>query len=163
MRWKVAILATSDRGAAGETEMTSAQVIRELVEEEMQGEIVEYRIVPDEKADIMAALIEMADYYKAHLVVTTGGIGMKPRDVTPEATMEVSDKLAPGLAEAIRAAAMQRSPLAMLTRAVAGIRGGTLIVNLPGDPKGVHESLAVIMDQLPLALSMVSGEFTESD
>lgn len=162
MRWKVAILATSDSGAAGETEMTSAQVIRELVEEEMQGEIVEYRVVPDDKPDIMAALIEMADYYKANLIVTTGGIGMKPRDVTPEATLEVADKLVPGIAEAVRAAGMQRSPMAMLTRAVAGIRGSTLIINLPGDPKGVHESLAVVMEQIPLALAMVSGTYTES-
>lgn len=163
MRWNVAILATSDRGAAGATEMTSAQVIRELVEEEMHGEIVEYRVVPDEKPDIMAALIEMADYHKAHLIITTGGIGMKPRDVTPEATIEVCEKLAPGFAEAVRAASMQRSPMVMLTRAAAGIRGGTLIINLPGDPKGVHESLAVMMNQIPLALAMVSGLYTEEE
>jgi len=159
MRWKVAILATSDRGSRGEREDTSAQVIRELVEEEILGEVVEYRIVPDEKPEIMAALIEMTDYFQADLIFTTGGIALKPRDVTPEATLEVVDRLAPGFAEAIRAAVMPRSPAFMLTRGVAGLRGQTLIINLPGDPKGVHESLAAIMEQLPAGLSQLTGRY----
>lgn len=157
MRWKVGILATSDSRAAGESEDTSAQVIRELVEEEIEGEIVEYRVVPDDKPEIMASLIEMTDYYHADLIFTTGGIGLKQRDVTPEATLEVIDRQAPGFVEAIRWAMLQKSPAAMMTRAVSGIRGRTLIINLPGDPRGVHESLTVIMDQIPKALRLLNG------
>lgn len=158
MRWKVGLLTASDQGSRGEREDTSAQVIHELVEEELQGDIVEYRIVPDETDEIMAALIEMTDYYKADLILTTGGIGMGPRDVTPEATLEVIDRLAPGFAEAMRAAMMQRTGLGMMTRGVSGIRGQTLLLNLPGDPKGVHECLAAVMDQLPVALTMIRGK-----
>jgi molybdenum cofactor synthesis domain-containing protein len=158
MRWKVGLLTASDQGSRGEREDTSAQVIRELVEEELQGDIIEYRIVPDETDEIIAALIEMTDYYKADLILTTGGIGMAPRDVTPEATLEVIDRSAPGFAEAMRATLMQRTGLGMLTRGVAGIRGQTLLLNLPGDPKGVHECLAAVMDQLPVALTLIKGK-----
>lgn len=158
MRWKVGLLTASDKGSRGEREDTSAQVIRELVEEELQGDLIEYRIVPDETDEIMAALIEMTDYYNADLILTTGGIGMGPRDVTPEATLKVVERLAPGLAEAMRAAVMSRSGLGMLTRGVAGIRGQTLILNLPGDPKGVLEFLAAVMSQLPAALAGVRGK-----
>src|SRR5690554_6251762 len=104
MRWKVAILTVSDKGARGEREDTSAQVIRELVDEELNGEIIDYRIVPDEMSEIMAALIEMADYYRADLILTTGGVGLGQRDLTPEATKEVMDREAPGFAEAMRSA-----------------------------------------------------------
>jgi len=161
MRWNVAILTASDRGFNGEREDTSAQVIRELVEEELQGEIVEYRIVPDEIKEIIAALIEMTDYYQADLILTTGGTGLSPRDVTPEATMQVIDRVVPGLAEAMRMAAAAKTPKAYLSRAVAGIRGQTLIINLPGSPKGVHENLASIMELLPHALNILTGK--ESD
>lgn len=158
MRWKVGLLTASDQGSRGEREDTSAQVIRELVEEELQGDIVEYRIVPDETDEIIAALIEMTDYYKADLILTTGGIGMGPRDVTPEATLEVVDRLAPGFAEAMRAALMQKTGHGMLTRGVAGIRGQTLLLNLPGDPKGVLECLAAVMEQLAVALTLMKGK-----
>jgi molybdenum cofactor synthesis domain-containing protein len=161
MRWKVAILTASDKGSRGEREDTSAQVIRELVEEELGGEIVDYRIVPDEQDEIMAALIEMTDYYKADLVLTTGGTGLGPRDVTPEATLKVADRLVPGMAEAMRMAAMQRTPRAMLSRGVCCIRGTSLIVNLPGSPKGVHENLMAVMDELPHALGVLSGRIGE--
>ncbi|MED4603937.1 MogA/MoaB family molybdenum cofactor biosynthesis protein [Paenibacillus validus] len=157
MRWKVAILTASDRGSRGEREDTSAQVIRELIEEEMNGEIIEYRIVPDEKDEIMAALIEMTDYFKADLILTTGGTGLALRDVTPEATLEVIDRQVPGLAEAMRLYSMQKTRRAMLSRAVCGIRGKSLIVNLPGAPKGVSENLSAVMDQLPHALSILTG------
>ena len=158
MRWKVAILTASDRGFKGEREDTSAQVIRELIEEELQGEIIEYRIVPDEIKEIMASLIEMTDYYQADLVLTTGGTGLSPRDVTPEATLQVIDRLVPGIAEAMRMSGMLKNPRAMLSRSVAGIRGQSLIINLPGSPKGVNESLASIMDQLPHALNILTGQ-----
>jgi len=156
MRWKVGILTASDKGARGEREDTSAQVIREMVEEELGGEIVEHRVVPDEKNEIIASLIELSDYYSAHLILTTGGIGMAARDVTPEATHEVVDRLVPGIPEAIRHAAMPRNPHAMLSRSIAGVRGTCLIINLPGDPRGVHESLAAILNILPHALSILS-------
>ncbi|MCZ8512531.1 molybdopterin adenylyltransferase [Paenibacillus filicis] len=157
MRWKVAILTASDRGSRGEREDTSAQVIRELIEEEISGEIIEYRVVPDEKDEIMAALIEMTDYFRAELILTTGGTGLAPRDVTPEATLAVVDRQAPGFAEAMRMISMQKTPRAMLSRAVSGIRGRTLIINLPGSPKGVSENLSAIMGQLPHALAILTG------
>ncbi|REE68722.1 molybdenum cofactor synthesis domain-containing protein [Paenibacillus taihuensis] len=161
MRWKVALLTASDKGSRGEREDTSAQVIRELVEEELSGEIVDYRIVPDEQDEIMAALIEMTDYFQADLVITTGGTGLAPRDLTPEATLKVIDREVPGLAEAMRIGAMQRTRRAMLSRGVCGIRGRSLIINLPGSPKGVHENLMAIMDQIPHALNILSGRIGE--
>ena len=157
MRWKVGLLAASDHGSQSERVETSAQVIRELVEEELGGDIVDYRIVPEEIDEMMAALIEMAEYYKPDLILTTGGIGMGPRDVTPEATLKVVDRLAPGFAEAMRAALMRRSGAGMMTRGVAGIRGRTFIVNLPGAPEGVHDSLTAILDRLPDAMRAIHG------
>ncbi|MWC30381.1 MogA/MoaB family molybdenum cofactor biosynthesis protein [Paenibacillus sp. MMS18-CY102] len=161
MKWKVAILTASDKGSKGEREDTSAQVIRELVEEELNGEIVDYRIVPDEQDEIMAALIEMTDYYQADLVLTTGGTGLGPRDVTPEATIKIADRLVPGISEAMRMGGMSRTRRAMLSRGVSGMRGRSLIINLPGSPKGVHECLMQVMDQLPHALGIVSGRIGE--
>ncbi|MEJ8306626.1 MogA/MoaB family molybdenum cofactor biosynthesis protein [Saccharibacillus sacchari] len=161
MLWKVAVLTASDKGARGEREDTSAQVIRELVEEEVGGEIIEYRIVPDELDEIMAALIEMTDYFQADLVLTTGGTELANRDVTPEATKRVIEREVPGMAEAMRMNVMQKNRAAMLFRGICGIRGRTLIVNLPGTPKGVHENFAAIMDQLPEALLMVTGQYRQ--
>ncbi|CAM4362819.1 MULTISPECIES: MogA/MoaB family molybdenum cofactor biosynthesis protein [Saccharibacillus] len=161
MLWKVAILTASDKGARGEREDTSAQVIRELVEEEVGGEIIEYRIVPDELDEIMAALIEMTDYFQADLVLTTGGTELANRDVTPEATKRVIEREVPGMAEAMRMSVMQKNRAAMLFRGICGIRGRSLIVNLPGTPKGVHENFAAIMDQLPEALLMVTGQYRQ--
>src|SRR5690606_30082680 len=108
MQWKVALLTASDKGSRGEREDTSAQVVRELVEEELGGDIVEYRIVPDDQDEIRAALIEMADYFHADLVLTTGGTGLGLRDVTPEATLMIAERTVPGMTETMRAAAMQR-------------------------------------------------------
>ncbi|WP_458464334.1 MogA/MoaB family molybdenum cofactor biosynthesis protein [Paenibacillus sp.] len=161
MVWRTAILTASDKGARGEREDTSAQVIRELVEEELGGQIVEYRIVPDEPDEIIAALIEMTDYFHADLVLTTGGTELAIRDITPEATRRVIEREVPGMAEAMRYNVMSKNRSAMLFRGVCGIRGRTLIVNLPGTPKGVHEHLAAIMDQLPEALLMVTGQFKQ--
>jgi len=157
MQWKVAILTASDKGARGEREDVSAQVVRELVEDELGGAIVDYRVVPDEQDEIMAALIEMTEYYEANLVITTGGTGLSARDVTPEATLKVIDREVPGIAEAMRIGALSKTRRAMLSRGVCGIRGNTLIINLPGSPKGVSESLLAIIDQLPHALTILSG------
>jgi molybdenum cofactor synthesis domain-containing protein len=162
MRWKVALLSASDKGARGEREDTSAQVIRELVEEELGGEIVDYRVVPDEQDEIRAALIEMADYYQSDLIITTGGVGLGLRDVTPEATLLVSDRLVPGLSEAMRTAAVARSRAHALCRGICAIRRRSLILNLPGDPKGVFDHLHPILDLLPEALMQVSGMRKES-
>jgi len=161
MSWRVALLSASDKGSRGEREDTSAQVIRELVEEELGGEIVEYRVVPDEQDEIRAALIEMTDYYRADLILTTGGVGLGLRDVTPEATLLVSQRTVPGLGEAMRAAAVTRSRMHALCRGVCAIRGETLIVNLPGDPKGVYDHLLPIIDLLPEALLQISGQRKE--
>jgi molybdopterin adenylyltransferase len=157
LHWKAAILTASDRGSRGEREDTSAQVIRELIEEEIHGEIIEYRIVADEMADIASALIEMADVHKVDLIITSGGTGLGPRDITPEATQLVIDRQVPGLAEAMRAISMQNARQAMLSRAICGIRGRTLIINLPGSPKGVSENLTAIIDMLPHALGILTG------
>jgi molybdopterin adenylyltransferase len=157
MRWKVALLTASDKGSRGEREDTSAQVVRELVEEELGGDIVDYRIVPDDQDEIRAALIEMADYFQADLVLTTGGTGLGLRDVTPEATLMIAERTVPGIAEAMRAAEMQRSRRGMLFRGICAIRGNTLIVNLPSDPKGVSEHLLAVIDMLPEALEQVKG------
>lgn len=159
MKWRAAILTASDGGVRGELEDTSAQVIRELIEEEINGEIVEYRIVPDEQDEIAAALIEMADTIRADLILTTGGTGLGPRDYTPEATQMVIDRQVPGMAEAMRAAVNTRR--ALLFRGICGIRGKTLIVNLPGDPKGVSENLSAIIDILPQALGILTGKAGE--
>ncbi len=163
MVWRTAILTASDKGARGEREDTSAQVIRELVEEELGGEIVEYRVVPDEPDEIIAALIEMTEYFNADLILTTGGTELAQRDVTPEATRRVIQREVPGMAEAMRATVMQKNRSAMLFRGICGIRERSLIVNLPGTPKGVHEHLAAIMDQLPEALLMITGQYRSGD
>jgi len=157
MRWKVALLTASDKGSRGEREDTSAQVIRELIEEELLGDIVDYRIVPDDQDEIRAALIEMADYFQVDLVLTTGGTGLAYRDVTPEATLMIAERIVPGIPEAMRATVIQRSRKGMLFRGICAIRGRTLILNLPGDPKGVHEHLMAVMDMLPEALDQVKG------
>lgn len=115
-------------------------------------------MVPDERGEIGAALREWADAGVADLILTTGGTGFAPRDVTPEATLEVIDRLAPGLAETMRAAGGRATPHAMLSRAVAGMRGRTLIVNLPGSPRAAQESLEVILPALPHALDLLAGD-----
>lgn len=153
MTWRVAVLVCSDSRASGTLMDPSAQVIRELVEEELKGTIAEIRFVPDDRATIKASLIEMADHVRADLIFTTGGIGLQARDVTPEATMDVIDQLVPGLPEVMRAACMTKSRHSMFTRGIAGLRREVLIINLPGTPKVTFASLNAIMDELPYALN----------
>ncbi len=153
---KVAILTASDQGARGAREDRSAAVIKEMVAS-MEGEVVAYDVVPDEKDKLVAKLIAYSDHQQVDLVLTTGGTGLAPRDVTPEATLEVVDRLIPGIPEAMRAVGLKHTPRAMLSRAVAGSRGKTLIINLPGGPRAVRENLEVILPALPHALEILQG------
>ena len=153
---RVGVLTVSDRSARGEREDKSGPLLAELVEERLGAEVVRMDVVPDEREEIAAVLKDWADRLRLDLVLTTGGTGFAPRDVTPEATRDVIEKEAPGLAEAMRAESLKVSSHAMLSRGVAGIRGKTLIVNLPGSPKAVRENLEVILPALPHAVELLN-------
>ncbi|HAA89636.1 MAG: Molybdenum cofactor biosynthesis protein MoaB [Thermoanaerobacterales bacterium 50_218] len=153
---RVAVLTASDKGARGEREDRSAEVIKEMVAE-IGGEVVAYDVVPDEKELLVEKLLEYADEKRVDLILTTGGTGLSPRDVTPEATHEVVEKVIPGIPEAMRAKGLEYTPHAMLSRAVAGSRGKTLIINLPGSPRAVRENLEVVLPAIPHALEILQG------
>jgi len=153
---KVGILTLSDKGSKGERKDTSGPAIREMVKK-IGGEVVEYKIAPDDLETIKKTLIEWSDQ-GIHLILTTGGTGFSPRDNTPEATAAVIEKQAPGIAEAIRYYGLQKTPKAMLSRAVAGIRKQSLIINLPGSERGARESLEAILDTLPHAIELLTGK-----
>jgi len=158
--FKVAVLTLSDKGSKGEREDASGPLIREMIKD-LPAEIVHYEIIPDEKDRIVELLKKCADRLKADLILTTGGTGVSPRDVTPDATLEVIDKEVPGFAEAMRAESLKKTPHAMISRAVVGIRASSLIVNLPGSPKSVRENLSTILPALPHALSKLKGDPSE--
>lgn len=155
--YRAGIVTLSDKGAAGEREDVSGAVIREILEK-AGYEVVSYRLLADEGEDLKEELIRLSDEVECDLVLTTGGTGFSPRDVTPEATLAVADRNAPGIAEAIRAYSMTVTKRAMLSRGASVIRGSTLIINLPGSPKAVRESLEYILDTLSHGLEILSGK-----
>lgn len=153
---KAAILTVSDSCSQQQREDVSGQTIKNALSED-KFEICEYKIVADEHRSIKEALTHFADEVKADIVLTTGGTGLGPRDVTPEATAEVCQKMVPGLTEVMRSEGLKKTKNAILSRGVAGIRGNTLIINLPGSPKAVKESLEAILDVLEHAVKMMRG------
>ena len=150
------MLTVSDRVSRGEAEDTSGAVLEELLRGE--GYDVERRVVPDERDEIAGAIRELAQ--QARLVLTTGGTGLAPRDVTPEATREVVEREAPGIAEALRADSTAKTPHGLLSRGAAGVAGSTLVVNLPGSPGGCRDGFAVLRPVLEHALRLLADETT---
>ncbi len=155
---QIAILTASDRAAAGIYEDKSGPAVRQVITQALRADVVATRILPDDQAQIATQLRAWADDTSVDLILVTGGTGFTPTDVTPEATRDVIEKEAPGLAEAMRLASLQITPHAMLSRAVCGIRGRTLIINLPGSPKGARENLQAILPALPHAIALLRGD-----
>jgi molybdenum cofactor synthesis domain-containing protein len=155
-----AVVTVSDKGFAGEREDVSGPVLAGLLRE-MGAEVVRQEVVPDERDQIEQLLIELVDETGVDLVMTTGGTGATPRDVTPEATQAVIEREMPGLVEAVRFTGYQSTPLAVLSRGVSGLRGRALIINLPGSPNGVRDGMETLTPILPHAVKMARGEDTE--
>jgi len=154
----VAVLTLSDKGSKDEREDTSGLLIQSMLRG-IAAEIRHSDILPDEKELIQKKLIQYSA--EVDLILTTGGTGLSPRDVTPEATLEVIDREVPGIAEAMRLEGLKKTGRAMLSRAVAGVRGKSLIINLPGSPKAVRENLEAILDVIPHAVEKIKGDTSE--
>jgi molybdenum cofactor synthesis domain-containing protein len=154
--FRVGIITASDSGYAGKREDESGTVIKEIVEANGY-EVTSYVILPDDRKMLADEMKRLCDNDIADLVLTTGGTGFSPRDCTPEATLDIAEKQVPGIAEAMRYSSMQITKRAMLSRALAAIRGKTLIVNLPGSPKAVRENLEFIIGELPHGLEVLKG------
>ena len=160
MEFRAGVVTVSDKGSRGEREdLSGKEVIRML--QELSILVTEKVIIPDEKDRIRQTLTDLSDEKALDLIVTTGGTGVTPRDLTPDATLEVIDRGLPGMAEAMLQESLKITPHAMISRAVAGIRGRTLIINLPGSPRGVRENLAVVLPALKHAMEKIKGDETE--
>ena len=158
--FNLGILTISDKGWQGQRYDESGKVIKNspLV---LDNSVVKYEVIPDETDIIANKLAEWADEGNVDIILTTGGTGLGPRDVTPEATLSIVDKVVPGFTEVMRARAFNATPFAILSRAVAGVRGKCLIINLPGSPKAVRECLEIISPAIPHAIEILRGEVTE--
>ncbi|KUO50010.1 MAG: molybdenum cofactor biosynthesis protein [Desulfitibacter sp. BRH_c19] len=154
--YKLGIITASDKGSRGEREDISGKVIKDKLKP--LADVVDYRVVPDEKEELEKSIKEMTDELKVDLIFTTGGTGFSPRDITPEVTISLCDRLVPGIPEAMRAESYKITPKAMLSRAAAGIRKQTLIINLPGSPKAVSECLDVVLPVLDHGLEILTGK-----
>ncbi len=158
--FNLGILTISDKGWGGQRYDESGKAIRDCLSL-LDSRVVKYEVIPDEVDVIAGKLADWADEGNVDIILTTGGTGLGRRDVTPEATLSIVDKVVPGFAEAMRAETFSVTPFAILSRAVAGVRGKCLIINLPGSPKGVRECLRVILSVIPHAVAIVKGEVTE--
>ena len=158
--FNLGILTISDKGWQGQRDDVSGRAIRDSLSQ-LDSRVVKYEVIPDEVDVIAGKLADWADEGNVDIILTTGGTGLGRHDVTPEATLSIVDKVVPGFAEAMRAGTFGVTPFAILSRAVAGVRGKCLIINLPGSPKGVRECLRVILPVIPHAVAIVKGEVTE--
>ena len=154
---KIGVLTISDRGSRGEYQDLSGPLAVKIIEERTGWMVVETAVIPDDLNTISKTLIKWSDIDGLNLILTSGGTGFSPRDITPEATQLVIKREAPGIAEALRAESLRITKHAMLSRAIAGIRGKTLIINMPGSPKAVRENLDVLLPILPHALELLAG------
>lgn len=154
--FSIGVLTLSDKGSRGERVDESGRVLREMVSE--LGSVERYEVIPDEEETIVQTLVRWVDQDRLDLILTTGGTGLTLRDITPQATARVLDYQVPGMAEAMRAESLKKTPHAMLSRALTGVRRNTLIINLPGSPKGVRENLQVVLPALPHALAKLKGD-----
>jgi molybdopterin adenylyltransferase len=157
--FNIGIITASDKGSRGERQDVSGKTIATMLSG--LGEVKHYVVVPDDREALSRELINMVDSLSLDLILTTGGTGLGPRDVTPEATLAVIERQVPGIPEAMRARSLEITSRAMLSRAVAGIRGRTLIINLPGSPKGVTECLEVVLPALEHGLAIMKGDAGE--
>jgi molybdopterin adenylyltransferase len=156
----VGILTISDKGSQGQRVDKSGEVIRNSLSQ-IESTVIKYEIIPDEQEVIAGKLAVWADEGEVDVIITTGGTGLGPRDVTPEAMLSVIDKSVPGFGEAMRARSLEKTPMAVLSRAMAGVRGQCLIINLPGSPKAVAECLEAVLPAVPHAVEIIKGEVTE--
>ena len=154
--FRIGVLTLSDKGSQGQRVDESGPVVEDLLAP--VGEVVHVAILPDDLASIASLLIAWTDQENLDLIVTTGGTGLSPRDVTPQATMQAIDYEIPGMAEAMRMQSLQKTPHAMVSRAVVGVRKQTMIVNLPGSPKAARENLETLLPALPHALAKLAGD-----
>jgi molybdopterin adenylyltransferase len=158
----IGILTISDKASQGQRPDKSGEVIRDSLSK-IGSAIIKYEVIPDELEVISGKLLEWADKGIVDVIFTTGGTGLGQRDITPEATLSVIDKTVPGFAEAMRLKSLEKTPMAVLSRATAGVRGQCLIINLPGSPKAVRECLEVVLPAIPHAVEIIKGEVTEHD